>query len=138
MAWVAPKTNWTSTTKNNSEDFSRQCDNIEHIATEILPSLYYHPEYNPVPAGDKPTYNRYNTLEENLSAIAGCGITLPGGWGASKTWTPGELNPTYQDTNRWERNALLLYQMADRIKRRWPVSGTFASGQSSILPRMVI
>ena len=137
MAWVAPKTNWTSTTKNNSEDFARQCGNIEHIATEMLPSLYYHPEYSPVPAGDKPTYSRYNAMEGNLQYIAECGITLPTGWGASKTWVPGEPNPTYQDANRWEHNMLLMYQQYERIAERWPVSGTFAAGQTNILPRRI-
>lgn len=137
MAWTAPKTDWTGSTRNNSEDFTRQCDNIEHIAMEILPSLYYHPEYTPVPAGEMPTYGRYNTVEGNLQAIAASGITLPPGWEAAKTWTPGAAAPDYNDANRWERNVLLMYQQAQRIAARWRVSGTFAAGQDSILPRRI-
>lgn len=134
---ITPKTNWTSSDNETPTDFNRQKDNIEEIATVDLPSLYYFPAHTAIADVDRttlPTRAKVNTLEENLAGIEDCGVPLPTEWGAAKTWTTGK--PDYTDFNRWENNAKLISEMAERITDRFPVSGTFVSG-GHLLPRRV-
>jgi hypothetical protein len=137
VAWVVPKTNWISTDKENTTDFNRQKSNIAEVATVTLPSLYYFPANTAIADATRstlPTQTLINTLEDNLLEIEDCGLTMPAGWGSSKVWTT--LNPDYTDFNRWENNALLIYNMAESISERFAVSGTFVSG-GHLLPRRV-
>lgn len=132
-----PKTNWTISDYEHHPDFNRQKNNIAEAATVTLPNLYYFPAHTAISdatISTLPTQNIINTLEENLANIEDCGVTLPSEWGAAKTWTTGR--PDYTDFNRWENNAKLISDMAERITDRFPVSGTFVSG-GHLLPRRV-
>jgi hypothetical protein len=67
-------------------------------------------------------------------------IPLIGDWRNGKTWTDGGPAPDYTDVNRWENNLSIVYEWAKqqpKITNGRP-SGTFVSGQSIFLPRMVI
>lgn len=134
----SPKTDWKKTDYENASDWNRQTGNIKHIADEVLPALGYTAEQETIPtahAETLPTAGLVNKLEGNLAAIADSGTPLPAGWELSKVWDSGK--PDYTDANRWERNALLMQEQAQRIAKRWQASGTFSAGQTNILPRRI-
>ncbi|GEM_PF-978600 len=135
------KTDWTAADFETAADFNRQKSNIEFVARDTLPGLYYFPEHTDIDDfadGDRPRIATINGLDGNTAGIETCGIPLPTEWGASKTWAAGGTNPDYEDFNRWELNAKLIYEMAPRIRISFKPSGTFAAGQSNILPRRVV
>ena len=136
--FTPPKTTWAANEYETPANWNRQKSNIEFIATETLPSLYYFPAHELVDAADPaklPKISLVNRLEGNLAGIETCGIPLPAEWQNSKTWPT--CAPSFADFNRWERNAKLIYDMAARIRIRWRPSGTFTAGQDNILPRRV-
>ena len=137
MPWTTPKTNWTAQDYEDCADWNRQKDNIQHLATEVLPSLYYFPEHTEIADADEltlPTVSLVNTLEGNLAALTAAGLPSPDGWQDPKTWSAGDA-PDYTDVNRWEISAWLYDDMAQRIRARHHVAGTIAAGQADILPR---
>jgi len=139
--FTPPKTDWTAADYETAGDFNRQKSNIEFAATDTLPGLYYFPLHTAIDdldTADRPTIGILNTLEGNTAGIEACGIPLPGEWGASKTWAYPGTKPNYEDWNRWELNAKLIYDMAVRMRISFRPSGTFAAGQSDILPRRVV
>ena len=134
---MPPKTDWTARDYENAEDFNRQKHNIKFIATGLLHELYYFPDHSDIDEQDMtdiPTIGLVNLIEDNLAKIESCGITLPIGWEMSKIWVTGGIAPDYTDINRWERNPLLMYEMAALIDLRFRPAGTFAAGQTNILP----
>lgn len=133
----------------NYTDFNRQKNNIAYIAGSVAADLGYYPEQttmDDILASDIESaegkeiawLESINTIESNLANIANSGASLPSGWQDSKTWVFGGSNPDYSDFNRWESNAKLIYEMAERMKIRFRPAGTFASGQANILPRRAV
>jgi hypothetical protein len=140
MSWLEPKTEWKPTDKYNVSDYNRQKHNIGYIANETLPTLAYRAEFEPgmpLDRPDKPKAEVINVLEQGLSAIEASGVPLPPEWQPGKTWEGGD-KPDYTDANRWEGNVKAVYEMAQKIYVRWRPAGTFAAGQTNILPRKVM
>ena len=137
-----PKTNWTKNDFYNPEDYNRQAGNIEHVANVTLPTLAYSVGTVTIPptehaANPKQLPARLNALEDGLTAIEESGVPLPPEWQPGKTWEGGD-KPDYTDANRWEGNVKAVYEMAQKIYVRWRPAGTFAAGQTNILPRKVM
>jgi len=141
LVWEAPVCDHAATDQEYVADFNRQKNNIECAATVICPSLYYFPSNTEINDADRetlPLISLINTLENNITDIENCGVPLPASWQSSETWTLGGDNPDYTDFNRWESNAKLVYDTAESIMARWRPAGTFAAGQSNILPRRAV
>lgn len=174
LKWIAPKIDWTRNDSQNVNDFNRQTNNVEYIATVVMPLLGIYPAFTKIVAVDLkslPLASVLNTLEDNISEIgrvlslaypnsnlvlqqapvAGnfssaqtfnlpTRLPLIGDWRSGKTWYPEGSAPDYTDVNRWENNMKLVYDWAKRqpaVILAKP-SGTFHTGQSNFLPRMVI
>lgn len=139
---LTPKTDWVAEDYNAAADFNRQKNNIKYLAAELLPELYYFPAHEEIAdfkMGRMPRVSTLNTLEGNIAAIEECGITLPTGWPQTKTWSyPSANYPNYADWNRWEYYVVLMLDMAERMKDKFKPAGTFAAGQTGMLPRRVV
>ena len=78
MPWITPKTNWTPNDFENIEDFNRQKNNVEYIATFVLPLLGIYPEHEKIEDVDVyslPLASLLNKLERNIEEI-GRSLTL--------------------------------------------------------------
>lgn len=72
MPWITPKTNWTRNDFENIEDFNRQKNNVEYIATFVLPLLGIYPEHEKIEDVDVyslPLASLLNKLERNIEEI---------------------------------------------------------------------
>lgn len=123
---------WVSGMKalENYTDWNRQNANIS-TGGDVVRSLGYSAPVSSMPVAtmeDVPALEDVNKLEGNLSAIESCGLTMPVGWESSKMWAPG-TGPAFADWNRWERNMVLLEEMAARISAAWYYSGDLYSGE---------
>jgi hypothetical protein len=72
IRWTTPKTNWTRDESENVEDFNRQKNNVEYIATVVMPLLGLSPNFekiDDVGIEDIPLETILNKLESNIAEI---------------------------------------------------------------------
>jgi len=120
----------------NVGDYYRIENNLAYIAVTIMPRLGYFPAYTGLPDITEdafPLLDSFNIIEADLAAIEACGVFLPTGWRASKTWVLGGAKPDYEDANRWELNPFLMYEKCQTVKKTWTGYNYGGSGNINLL-----
>lgn len=111
MAWINPKTNWTSASFVNASDYNRIINNIAYIkayADDLFANL------SDVLLGENKTYlsliyaNEINAIETAISTLnlETYNIDI----GDTRLYMPNEHTPDYNELNRIENATLRLYE----------------------------
>lgn len=111
MAWIEPKTNWTSQDFFNIEDYNRIIGNIAYLK-ELVIELFTQPnlDENSVDEKDYTSMiyaSEINAIENNLEQINQSSYSLE--IGETKTYYPNEKTMNYEELNRIESACLLIY-----------------------------
>ena len=114
MAWITPKTDWTSSDYFNVEDYDRIRGNIQYVYEYALRlyKVFGIDVMQERTLGDAVAAELLNGVENSLDKIANNTSNLieyrPG-----KTFEPGQPAWNYDDLNRIERNLLLINTMLE-------------------------
>jgi hypothetical protein len=133
MAWITPKTDWTTEDYYNYGDLNRVENNTDYLKTE-LNNLGYLPSINTInTARDNTTiefYDSLNRVESNIKALKDSSYE-PLSWITPQTdWASVSQPFSYIDANRLENNLLNFKTMVDRLKEDIRYCGTFYSGDT--------
>ena len=111
MAWIEPKTNWTSKDFFNIEDYNRITGNIEYLKAFVI-ELFSHPNLSEDSVAEKDYTSmiyasEINAIESNLEDINQSSYSLE--IGETKTYYPNEKTMNYEELNRIESACLLIH-----------------------------
>ena len=111
MAWIEPKTNWTSQDFFNIEDYNRIIGNVAYLK-ELVIELFTQPNLDENSADEKDYTSmiyasEINAIENNLEQINQSSYSLE--IGETKTYYPNEKTMNYEELNRIESACLLIY-----------------------------
>lgn len=132
MAWLTPKTDWTSSDYYTYDALNRVESNTDEVLSKV------NTVYGSVPSTDPSITNRttlsiefqdsLNRIESNLLAIKNF-LHEPVGWiPPITTWVSRQVFD-YVDANRLEVNILLLYDLISGSENTLPKCGNFRCGQ---------
>ena len=133
MAWIEPKTDWTSADYFNAEDYNRIIGNITHLKAiaddlfsglsklsigeeKAVMSLIYAREMNAME----------DSLEKRNPETYGLGI------GEKQNFKPNKATPLWSEFNRIESAILLLYKTLTAHKNAIPRLAFRLGGQKGI------
>lgn len=111
MAWIEPKTNWTSQDFFNIEDYNRIIGNIAYLK-ELVLELFSQPNLRENSLEEKDYTSmiyasEINVIEDNLENINQSSYSLE--IGETKTFYPNEKTMNYEELNRIESACLIIY-----------------------------
>jgi hypothetical protein len=129
MAWITPKTNWTSSDYYNFADLNRVENNINELRIYLVSIGYLIPAITVNTTRINTSYDlvsSINRIENNINTIRLAFVT-PGDWQSTITWDY-TTKFTEAHANRWESSVFNLYTLAQNVYASFTYSGTFASG----------
>lgn len=131
MAWIPPKTNWTSQDYYNFEDLNRVENNTEYI-NELLKLLEYNIDL--VIEKDRDVVRiefakNFNRIEGNIDLIK---VYRPKNWIAPKLDWKYDTPFSYVDANRLENNLSVLYNYAKGNIDNFKCCGAYICGEEVI------
>ena len=120
MAWIEPKTNWTTSTRFNIEDYNRIKNNLSYLynTSLLLIGLFEIEDMGEdltVDLDEDKTWdvNVFNSFENNLHIISDKIIDKD--IGAKKTFYENGLFPDYNELNRIESAILMNKNALDNL-----------------------
>lgn len=131
MAWITPKTDWTSTDYYNYDDLNRvesNCQEIENLIStySVAPTITVKTDRDNTRIE---YYENLDTIESNILALR-TSTAEPSGWIAPKTnWQSVRGSFSYTDANRLESNVSALYAMINNIIAELEYCGSLRCGQ---------
>ena len=114
MAWITPKTDWTSSDYFNVEDYNRIRGNIQYVYEYALRlyKVFGIDVMQERTLGGAVAAELLNDVENNLDKIVENTYNLIE-YRPSKSFEPGQAAWNYDDLNRIERNLLLINAMLE-------------------------
>lgn len=119
MAWIEPKTNWTSKDYFNAEDYNRMIGNLT-VLKEIADTLFLGITFIEMGEEKDSSANNlfyaseFNKIEINLLNLNKCTYGLDT---TSHTYRSNGATPNYVEFNRIEKNMLAIYEELNRHKQ---------------------
>lgn len=131
MAWITPKTNWTTSNYYNYSDVNRVENNTDAVA-DLVETYSARPILDIVKKdwtnADIVFYDAINRIESNILALKNA-TYQPLDWIVPITnWVSADVFD-YVDANRLEANLLALYVMINNIIAEFEYCGSIICGQ---------
>ena len=129
MAWITPKTNWTSSDYYNFADLNRVENNINELRIYLVSIGYVIPVITVNTTRINTSYDlvsSINRIENNINTIRLAFVT-PGDWQSTIVWDH-TVKFTEVSANRWESSVFSLYTLAQNVFASFTYSGTFGCG----------
>lgn len=136
MAYVTPKTNWTSSDYYNGWDLNRIEENTEAVRALLVSIGYSIPALTINTSRIYESYDNItsiNRIESNLNTLKTSYLT-PVGWQSVVTWDKSTAF-TAETANRWANSTVLLYEAAVNTRNGQRYAGTFSAGEE-VLPQI--
>lgn len=130
MAWVTPKTNWSSNESYNYQDWNRVLNNLQEVylfyqnLKYTLPAMTFSDTISAY--GEMKYLSDVNSIESRLNTIKQSTLT-PLDWQESIVWS---ATTTFSSSaaNRWEENTKRLWDLGGLIVQGARRCGTSAAG----------
>lgn len=133
MAFITPKTNWSSNDYYNATDLNRVENNIEEIANMI--NKYFRSiSINAIKNRDYTTIefaDSLNRVENNIELLKDNFYT-PVPWDIPKTDWKGNNKFDFNDANRLEINLLALFNLVENNINNFRYCGSYVCGEGGI------
>lgn len=131
MAWITPKTDWTSNGFYNFADLNRVENNVNEIVT-LINTLSSMSPLTVITNRDMTAiefFDSMNRIESNILALKNASYQ-PVDWITPKTdWVSVNEAFDYNDANRLETNLQALYMLLNSIIAYFKYAGQFYAGQ---------
>lgn len=135
MAWVTPKTDWTSNDYFNISDLNKIEGNIQYLS-DLIESYATAPTLDTVKTDwdntDFPYADELARIESNVEEL-GLAHSKPTGWINTVTdWVTGPIGSGYVMVNRIETDLLLLYNSINGTIDYLLSCGTFSASSDRV------